>query len=188
MRIVERERNRHLRGAAQNTLAAGARAAGLVLDPTQASQAIIGAATAIANLTQRIYLINRNCKERRRANEMIVGASARIDASVFGSHPILGCYFLVAAESSTILAFFGNFGNKGWMDEVEDAVKKHLAPLQDLCGSYIDDCSFHLVRDGKPVYAMPGKWKRLKKWKNGKWDTEKTEPGGEVAGEASDLD
>lgn len=55
--------------------------------------------------------------------------------------------------------------------EVEEAVKLHLAPLQELAGNYIDDSRFLLTRSEIPVYAVPGAWKKLQEWKNGKWDT-----------------
>ena len=44
---------------------------------------------------------------------------AVIGPHIVASHPILGCYLLIAAEKSTLISFFGNFGNRGWMDEVE---------------------------------------------------------------------
>lgn len=167
--IIERERTKHLTAAAQATVQAAASAVAQVFDPTQTSQAIISAAGAIASLTQRIFLIGRDFLERYQANKILADPE-KIDSKILATHPILGCYLLVGAEMSTLIAFFGRFGYHGWMDEIELAVKAHLTPLQDRAGGYIDDCRFKLLRDGNAVYAAPGAWRRLKKWKNGRWD------------------
>ena len=170
MVIIEREKTRHLVTAGTSALQAGAAAVSQVFDPTHMSQVAISAGFAVAAMTQRIFLIGRDYLERRAANK-VLSEPSKIDVSIVETHPVLGCYLLVGAEMSTLIAFFANFGNRGWMTEVEDAVKLHLTPLQELAGNYIDDSRFELMRNGGAVYPVPGSWQKLKKWKNGKWET-----------------
>lgn len=170
MVILDREKTKHLSTAGQSLLQAGASAVAQVFDPTHISQTAITASFAFAALTQRIYLIGRDFFERSVAN-MIMANPRDIGATIVASHPILGCYLLIAADKSTLISFFGNFGNRGWMDEVELAITQHLTPLQDLAGTYIDDCRFELKRNEASVYPLPGMWKTMKKWKNGRWET-----------------
>lgn len=170
MQILDREKTRHLSTAGQSLLQAGAAAVSQVFDPTHISQTAITAGFAFAALTQRIYLIGRDFFERSVAN-MIMATPSDIGPTIVASHPILGCYLLLGAEKSTLISFFGNFGNRGWMDEVELAIRQHLTPIQELAGTYVDDCRFELMRNGAPVYPLPGMWKTMKKWKNGRWET-----------------
>ena len=61
------------------------------------------------------------------------------------------------------------------MTEVEDAVKTHLAPLQERAGAYVDDSRFELMRNGGRVYPVPGgapvrkKAQEMEKWPLGNW-------------------
>ena len=170
--ILEREKSDHTRKAIQSALQAGAHAVSQALDPTHLSQAAISGGFAIATIVNLVFLIGRDFLERSRANA-ILRDPGKIDATICQVHPILGCYLLVGAEMSTLIAFFANFGNQGWMDQVEMAVKEHLTPLQERAGSLIDDSRFQLMRDSTPVYPLPGIWRKMKKWKNGQWDVTK---------------
>ncbi|HEY5329629.1 MAG TPA: hypothetical protein VIJ79_07075 [Acidobacteriaceae bacterium] len=176
MQILDREKTKHLATAAQSLLQAGAAAVSQVFDPTHISQTVISGAFAFASLVQRIYQIGRDFFERSVAN-MLMATPADIGPTIVASHPILGCYLLIAADKSTLISFFGSFGNRGWMDEVELAIREHLTPLQDLAGTYIDDCRFELKRNEAPVYPLPGMWKTMKKWKAGRWETGGTDFG-----------
>ena len=167
--VIDRSKSMHLRKAAQSTLQAAASAVSQVLDPTHLSQVAISGAAAIASLTHLIFLVGRDFKERYYANKIMRDPS-KIDAKLCEVHPILGCYLLVGAEKSTLMAFFGNFGDHGWMDEIEAAITQHLTPLQERAGDYIDNSRFILKRDGKAVYPIAGSWQKFKRWKNGQWD------------------
>jgi hypothetical protein len=171
MQILDREKTRHLSTAGQSLVQAGAAAVAQVFDPTHISQTAITASFAFAALVQRVYLIGRDFFERSVAN-LVMKTPSDIGPTIVATHPILGCYLLLGADKSTLISFFGNFGNRGWMDQVEDAIKTHLTAIQDLAGTYVDDCRFELIRGkGGAVYPLPGMWKTMKKWKNGRWET-----------------
>ena len=144
------------------------------LDISGATASVTNAAFAIAKLTYRIRLICREFEEKNKANVALADAE-NIDLDIFKTCPLLGCYLLVCAETSTLIIFLPGFGGVGWMDDVEDIVRTYLAPVQNIAMSYLNSARFDLVRksDGSHLetrlYVDPGLIAKAKKLKDGGW-------------------
>jgi hypothetical protein len=79
-----------------------------------------------------------NIKDMRAGNARLA-KPATLDLTVFGECPILGCYLLTCADTSTVANFFvADIGLPGWMDRVEALKRKQMDPLLKIASKAID--------------------------------------------------
>ncbi|MCW8877847.1 MAG: hypothetical protein OQJ89_16150 [Kangiellaceae bacterium] len=135
--LIERERNTRAAVAGTHGLEAAAKAAGIFLD---AGAATGTAASIIANtsrLAVNLYLLKKDWDETRAVKD-ILQKPWEIDNSIFAKSPLLGCYFLLSADTWMIVNLVcQDFGKPGFKYQVEQAVKQHLNPLMNVAGQCI---------------------------------------------------
>ena len=124
----------------QTTTYAGetaAKSAGIFLDGGTATTVAVGIAATLARLMITLNALRVDLMEMRAANAILQEPDT-INASLFAKNPLLGCYFLVCADTSTIVNFmFKDLGRSGFMYEVEKACAKHLDPTLKIASHLI---------------------------------------------------
>jgi len=130
IRILERDRDHQWERTAISVAEFTGKLIGTLADGGTATNAAIGLAGSLAELTQWILEVVRDVKERRAANKLM--ASPRgVDASIFVVCPIVGAYLVCCAPTSVLVnTVFDRFFEHGWKGDVEETVKRHIAPLQ----------------------------------------------------------
>lgn len=135
--LIERERNTRTQTSASYAIEAAAKGAGIFLDAGAAT----GTAAAIIGATSRLlitlYLLKKDWDEMR-AVKGIFQKPWDIDNSLFAKSPLLGCYFLLSADTWMITNLIcEDFGKPGFKYQVEQAVKHHFNPLMEVAGQCI---------------------------------------------------
>ncbi|HQT90385.1 MAG TPA: hypothetical protein PK677_17940, partial [Acidiphilium sp.] len=75
----------------------------------------------------------------------ILSDAKNITIAVFDKAPVLGAYFLLTSDHSTIFSMLAtSFGKPGWMDEVESAMKDHIKPILTRCQKLIEKQPYKL--------------------------------------------
>ncbi|WP_281558351.1 hypothetical protein [Thalassomonas sp. RHCl1] len=135
--LIERERNACAAHAGIYAVEATAKAAGIFLDAGAAT----GTAASIIGMTSRLlitlYLLKKDWDEMQ-AVKGLFQKPWEIDNSLFAKSPLLGCYFLLSADTWVIVNLIcSDFGKPGYKYQVEQAVKNHLNPLMVVAGQCI---------------------------------------------------
>lgn len=104
----------------------GGKLIGTFVDGGTATAVVAGTAATIARMLVTLNAIRIDVLEMRAANELLEKPDT-LDATLFAKNPLLGCYFLACADTSTIVNFmFKDLGKPGFQYEVEKACKDHL--------------------------------------------------------------
>jgi hypothetical protein len=96
---------------------------------------VVGAATAMANLSLQLYWLATEwratvaIKKALEANEL--------DVRLFRTYPLMGCYLMTSATFSDLIPI-DNFGTPGWMDYVESLKKRQFDGIYDAATELID--------------------------------------------------
>ena len=127
--LLDREIASAAARAAVKTGAFTAKTAGAFADAGAVTGPVVGVLEILAEVIQSIVEYVRDYKECEAANQLLrVGA---LNLELFGVCPILGCYFLVIQDHSTIINFaVGEYGTANWMFDVERLVTKVQAVLE----------------------------------------------------------
>lgn len=126
--LVKRELKKTSARLGVSAAETAAKGAGLFADAGTGTTTAVGVAASIARLLITLNALRIDCLEMRAANQ-ILKDPVKIDNRLFHKNPLLGCYFLVCADTSTIVNFlFEDVGRPGFQYEVEKALKKHLDP------------------------------------------------------------
>ncbi|SFD74786.1 hypothetical protein [Pseudoalteromonas denitrificans] len=136
-KLIERERNACAANAGTHAIEATAKAAGIFLDAGAAT----GTAASIIGMASRLlislHLLKKDWDEMQ-AVKGIFQKPWEIDSSIFAKSPLLGCYFLLSADTWVIVNLIcSDFGKPGYKYKVEQAVKNHLNPLMIVAGQCI---------------------------------------------------
>ncbi len=135
--LIERERNACAAHSGVHALEATAKAAGIFLDAgtaTTTAAAIIG---TTSRLLITLHLLKKDWDEMRAVKDLFQ-KPWEIDSSIFAKSPLLGCYFLLSADTWVIVNLIcQDFGKPGFKYKVEQAVKHHLNPLMNVAGQCI---------------------------------------------------
>lgn len=111
---------------------------------------VVSAAGAAANAIRVIVMFAIKIRETLTIRRLLKSPQ-KLDASLFHKAPLLGAYMLVSSNTSDIVAFwYETFGANGWMDSVEEMVKKHIDPVLDTCSKYIQASPFIIT--GVPLH------------------------------------
>ena len=121
--------------AGVKTAAFTGKALGAFADGGAITGPAIGLMELLADIFQTIVEYVRDYKECNAANELLrVGA---LNLDLFSVSPILGCYFLVIQDHSTIINFaVGDYGTDNWTFDAEKLVAK-IGPALEKSRHYI---------------------------------------------------
>jgi hypothetical protein len=142
--LIKRDLAKDSINLARHSAATGGKIAGLVLDAGTATTATIGLCNAAAALGLELFTLGLEIKEMQAGNKRLA-SPATLDLTVFNECPILGCYLLTCADTSTVANFFiADIGLPGWMDKVEEIKKKKMDPMLKLATKDIEKSRLQL--------------------------------------------
>jgi hypothetical protein len=156
--IIKRDLAKHSVKLAQQTVATGAKVAGTLADLGTASTAIIGAANALASLGLTLASLGVDIKDMRAGNKRLA-VPASLDLTVFEECPVLGCYLITCADTSSVANLFvADIGLPGWMDKVEMMKKKQMDPLLKIATKEIESSRLQLegLSSNKGTHSKKG--------------------------------
>jgi len=132
----------------------GAKAGGMFADLGAGTTAIAGLTGTIVRLLINISFMATDWKERYYANKMLKNP-ASIDASIFHKSPVLGCYFLVSADTSMIvsLLFDDIITSASFKDVITDASKR-LDPVLKIASHSLYAHRFRLTGKSLPKITV----------------------------------
>jgi hypothetical protein len=143
MDLLDRETNAQAVRAGVKSAAFGGKIAGAFLDAGGATGPAIGIGESIAAIMQMIYEYVRDVHEVDNANELIRLGALNFD--LFGVCPVLGCYFLVMQDHSTIVNYaVGQYGQNGWNGDVEQLMMK-VDPVLGHAQRFIHQSRFEIA-------------------------------------------
>ena len=135
--LIERERNTRAVVAGTHGIEAAAKAAGIFIDAGAATGTAAAIIATTSRLVVNLYLLKKDWDETRAVKD-IFQKPWEIDGSIFAKSPLLGCYFLLSADTWMIVNLIcEDFGKPGFKYDVEQAVKQHINPLMHVAGQCI---------------------------------------------------
>lgn len=140
--LLDRELNSGLARAGVKTGAFTGKTLGAFADAGAITGPVIGCLEILAEIIQTIIEYVRDVNEVEQANQLLdVGA---LNLDLFGVCPILGCYFLVVQDHSTIINFaVGDYGTPNFVFDAERLVKK-IDPVLSRAREYIRASRFEI--------------------------------------------
>jgi hypothetical protein len=183
-RILKRKANSEARLATIYGTDTAARGAALALDAaamgaaSTAVGAVSGAATALAKLTNTLFLLSRDVYEMYKANKNLAQIISKnpdthkpaLDGKLlFGATPILGAFFVANANTSDLVNFLvSDMGQPGWKYDIEVLIDKHISKMTKYARSLISASRFEM----SGMEYMKGQTKNISNItkKEGKWE------------------
>lgn len=116
--IIDRQIKKQTADATIHTTAFTAKGASAAADWGTATTAAIGVVETVAILLNMLVDLVIDAKQVEAGNAAITAGD--IDLTIFSKSPILGCYYVVVQDHSTIMDFdFENMGKENWQQEAE---------------------------------------------------------------------
>jgi len=144
MKCLKRDRTSKALEASQASAKFALQTAGTFADMGAATGPAIAAANAAATLAHKLFLFGREMKEVVKANEILKDPN-NLDFRLFESYPLAGCYMIRCSDLSDIIAMSTvQFGNPGWMDDIEDMKKHFIDPMIKHCNRFIKASLFEI--------------------------------------------
>ena len=162
--IIERDIGVHSVDLARQAAVTGAKIAGLFADMGTATTAGIGIANTLATLGLKLFALGLDIKDMRAGNRRLAQPEG-LDATVFAECPILGCYLLTCADTSSVANLFvADIGLPGWMDKVEKLKSEKMDPLLKIAAKAIDKSNLQLdgLQSNKGTHQKKGFFARIK--------------------------
>jgi len=156
--LIKRDLGKHSIQMGQQALATGTKIAGLFADLGTATTAGIGLANALASLGLELFYLGLDIKDLRAGNKLLAKPDD-LDLNVFTKCPILGCYLVTCADTSSVANFFvADIGLPGWMDRIEKMKKTQMDPLLRIATRDINASRLQLegLSSNKGTFAEPG--------------------------------
>ena len=127
--LLDREIQSQTAKATAKTVGFTGKALGMFADGGAISGPVVGLLEVLAEIFQMVVEYVRDYKECKAGNDMLrVGA---LNLELFTVCPVLGCYFLVVQDHSTIINFaVGDYGTPNWMFDVERLVPRISLALE----------------------------------------------------------
>ena len=142
--LLDREITATSQKAAVHSVAFTGKALGVFADGGAVTGPVLGALETLAQIFQTIVEYVRDYKEVQRANRALQLGALNID--LFRTCPVLGCYFLVVQDHSTIINFaVADYGTPNWMLDVERLVQQIQLVLEK-ARHYIKVSRFEIPR------------------------------------------
>ena len=133
--LLDREIASATAKATTTTVAFTGKTLGAFLDGGAATGPAVGLMEILADIFQTIFEYVRDYRECSAANEML--RLGELNLELFNVCPVLGCYFLVIQDHSTIINFVvADYGTENWMFDVERLIRK-IEPLLNKSGEFI---------------------------------------------------
>jgi len=124
------------------------------LDGGVVTGALTGAATAVAKITKRVYELSLEYKETKAVN-LLLDDPAKLGFGLFKAKPLLGAYMLCCSSDWDLIAMAGeDFGQDGWMDDVEAIKKDHITPVRTTAHRFIVS-SIYEIKDLTSLATRP---------------------------------
>jgi len=106
-----------------------AKQTGSIVGSAFAAGPMVSIATSLVDVMINLKLYSGMLDEIKAANQMLAQRTWGLE--LFNASPVLGCYFLLMADTSVWLNFsVHDIGSPGWMDTVE-AMRKRAEPIRD---------------------------------------------------------
>ena len=156
--LIKRDLGKHSIELGQQALATGTKIGGLFADFGTATTAGIGLANALATLGLELFYLGLDIKDLRTGNKLLAKPDD-LSLGVFTSCPILGCYLITCADTSSVANFFiADIGLPGWMDRVEAMKKTQMDPMLRIATRNINASRLQLegLASNKGTHATPG--------------------------------
>lgn len=116
--VIDRQIKKQVADGAIHTTAFTAKAAAAAADFGTATTAAIGVVESVAILLNTLVDIVTDAKQMIAGNKLI--QEQKLDLDLFNTCPILGCYYIVVQDHSTIMNFdINNMGRENWRQEAE---------------------------------------------------------------------
>jgi hypothetical protein len=132
--VIDRQIKKQTADGAIHTTAFSAKAAAAAADFGTATTAAIGAVESVAILLNTLVDLVTDAKQMIAGNKLIL--EQKLDLDLFNTCPILGCYYIVVQDHSTIMNFdIANMGRDNWQQEAERlkyAIQPVLTKAADL--------------------------------------------------------
>lgn len=131
--LIDRDMKSEAGHAATATVGFTGKLLGSFADFGAVTGPVLGMLELLAGIFQTIVEYVRDYKECKIGDEMLrIGA---LNLDIFSVCPILGCYFLVVQDHSTIINFaVGDYGTPNWTFDVERLIKKVALALEKAQG------------------------------------------------------
>ncbi len=162
--IIKRDLSVHSIDLAQQSVATGGKIAGLFADLGTGTNVAIGLTSALATLGLKLYVLGQEIADMRAGNKRLEKPDD-LDLTVFGECPILGCYLLTCADSSTVGNFFvADIGLPNWQTRFEQMKKTKMEPMLKIATKAIKDSHLQLegLRSDKGTHEEKGYFAKLK--------------------------
>ena len=162
--LIQRDLGKHSVDLARQATATGAKIAGACVDLGTGTNAALGTANALAGLGLRLFQLGIDIKDLRAGNARLKKPDS-IDHTVFAECPILGCYLLTCADTSSVAnLFISDIGLPGWMDKVEKMKKEKMGPLLKVASKAIDSSNLQLdgLQSNKGTFVKKGFFAQVK--------------------------
>jgi hypothetical protein len=136
--IIKRDLAKHSVKLAQQATATGTKIAGMFADLGTGTTAAIGVANTLATIGLELASLGIDIKDLRAGNKRLLKPET-LDLTVFEECPLLGCYLITCADTSSVANFFvADIGLPGWMDKVEQMKKKQMDPMLKIATKNIE--------------------------------------------------
>ena len=147
-RLIRHEIHDNLIQGTRGFTALGSKILCMFFDAGIASTPAIAIVEGIAKVMQKLYILKRSYNYMKAGNtclEMYRGGHP-VSREIFEDSPILGCYFLVNANTSDLLDWLTiEFGDLGWQTEAEARIKTDLQQILLRANSAIQDSQIEVV-------------------------------------------
>ncbi len=155
IRLLKRERTVLVKDATAATASFASSVSTAALDGGTVSGAIVGTATAVANLVQSIVVFVRDIKEMKYANALLAKGVTHL--GIFEACPLLGCYlfcpekagFQYSAFSGLVRQSFSSWGTEGYTQQLEFEITKKLGTIKEEAARLMDESRMTVVGIGK---------------------------------------
>lgn len=162
--IIRRDLAKHSVQLAQQSAATGMKIAGLFADMGVATTVGVGIANTLASIGLELASLGVDIKDMRAGNSRLARPDS-LDLTVFEECPLLGCYLLTCADTSSVANFFvADIGLPGWMDKVEQMKKKQMDPLLKIATKNIEASRLQLegLASNKGTHSKKGFFASMK--------------------------
>jgi|GEM_PF-1737448 len=121
---------------------------------------VLGLLETLAEISQTIIEYVRDYKEVEEANRLIAVGYLNLD--LFSYSPILGCYFLLIQDHSTIINFaVGDYGTPNFKFDAEQLIKK-INPVLDQARLYVYASRYEIIGFEGMKGVVKQNWKTKK--------------------------
>lgn len=162
--IIKRDLAKNSVKLAQQATATGMKIAGLFADLGTATTAGVGIANTLATLGLELAALGIDIKDMRAGNARLAKPDS-LNLTVFEDCPLLGCYLLTCADTSSVANLFvADIGLPGWMDKVERMKKKQMDPMLKIATKNIESSRLQLegLSPNKGTHSKKGFFAKTK--------------------------